>query len=67
MTIFDLLTRVLKSFEHRQLVPSSEGVVHSPKLQLLAGSPEVRDQELTGEEIPVDAGGGFLSRVRHNK
>lgn len=49
------------------MVPSSEGVVHSPKLQLLAGSPEVRDQELTGEEIPVDAGGGVVSRVRHTK
>lgn len=49
------------------MVPSSEGVVHSPKLQLLAGSPEVRDQELTGEEIPVNAGGGVVSRVRHNK
>lgn len=48
------------------MVPSSEGVVHSPKLQLLAGSPEVRDQELAGEEVPVDAG-GVVSRVRHNK
>lgn len=49
------------------MVPSSEGVVHSPKLQLLTGSPEVRNQELTRKEIPVDAGGGVVSRVRHNK
>lgn len=36
------------------MVPDPEGMVHSLKLYLLPGSPEMRDQELAGEKVHQD-------------
>lgn len=52
LTVFDLAARILEPFEHRPVVTGPEGMVHPPKLYLLPGSPEMRDQELAREKVP---------------
>lgn len=52
LAIFDPLARVSQSLDDRPVVPSSKRVVHSSKLHLLSGIPEMRDQDLPGEEVP---------------
>lgn len=51
---------MLEPFEHWPVVLNPEGMVHSPKLHMLPWSPEMRDQDLTGEEVPS----GDVSRER---
>lgn len=50
--VFDAPARVHQTCDDGPVVPSAEGVVHPPKLHLLSGIPEMRDQDLPGEEVP---------------
>lgn len=43
---------VLQTCDDGPVAPSSERVVHSSKLHLLSGIPEMRDQDLPREEVP---------------
>lgn len=58
LDLFDMAAGVLQTCDDGPVVPSSERVVHSSKLHLLSGTPEMRDQDLPGEEVPGDDGGG---------
>lgn len=52
LPLFALAACVLEPFEHGSVVPGPEGMVQAPKLYLLCGSPEMRDQQLAGEKVP---------------
>lgn len=52
LAVFDTVARLLQTCDDGLVVPSSERVVHSSKLHLLSGIPEMRDQDLPGEEVP---------------
>lgn len=43
---------MLEPLNHRPVVLDPQWMIHSPKLNLLPGSPKMRDQELAGEKVP---------------
>lgn len=50
--VLDQAACVLHTLENRHVVLSPETMIHSLKFYLLAGSPEVRDQDLAGIVVP---------------
>lgn len=50
--VSDTAARVPQRCDDGPVVLSSEGVVRPSKLHLLSGIPEMRDQDLPGEEVP---------------
>lgn len=66
LSVLDPAARVLHPLEHRPVVLRPATMIRSPKSHLLAGSPEVRDQDLAGIVVPGrgDDGG---KKVRHVK
>lgn len=52
VTIFHLVACILELFEHCLVALCPVGMIESPKLQLLLGGPEMRNQKLTREKVP---------------
>lgn len=50
--VSDTAAGALQSCDGGPVVLSSERVVHCSELHLLPGIPEMRDQDLPGEEVP---------------